>query len=474
MGRRGYDGGGLPRPRAVVETEVSDASTSRRTVEDATCLGCACLCDDIGIVVEGDRIVEARNACPMGRDWYGIGQDIPDEDSRINGQPAAWDEAIDRAATILSGAKAPLVWGLSGATIEAQRQAVAIADRIGAFVGIAGQTRGGLRPFQRFGQVGATLGEVKDRADLIVYDVDFPIERLPRLRERYADAAVGRFIPGGRAGRTIIRLGRPGQTSSSGEFDHEVIVPPKSPMEFYATLRAAVNGAALDRATVDREARVDPETIVDLAGRLKRARYGAFFVANWTGQEAGMEAILALVRDLNTFTRFVAVHPTTGGPNRAGAEAVLAWQAGAAGHVDFSTGHPRHLPGEEAVGRIERGEVDAALLLVDGANVLRWLVARPDAARHLGRIPRVVIRSADAVGASWTPRQSVPYSINALLYGADVVLPAARPGIDEGGTVARFDGVMLPLRPPFPGRRPSQAETLRALAARLSAEGTQR
>ena len=208
-GHGGYDGGG-PAPvrlSATVETTVNDASTTgRRTIDDATCLGCACLCDDIGLVVEEGRIVEARNACPMGHVWYGVGREIPDESPRIDGRPAVWDRAIERAAEILRGAKAPLVWGLSTATIETQRAAVGIADRIGACVGIAGQSRGGLRPFQRLGQVSATLGEVKDRADLIVYDLLFPIERLPRLRERYADDAVGRFAPEGRAGRTIIRL----------------------------------------------------------------------------------------------------------------------------------------------------------------------------------------------------------------------------------------------------------------------------
>lgn len=443
------------------------SGTSRRTIEDATCLGCACLCDDIGVVVEGDRVVEARNACPMGRDWYGIGQEIPAEGPRIEGRPAAWDEAIDRAATILSAAKAPLVWGLAGATIEAQRRAVAIADRIGAFVGIAGQSRGGSRPFQRFGQVGATLGEVKDRADLIVYDINFPVEKLPRLRERYADDASGRFIPGGRSGRTIIRLRRRIPDPRDGGSDLDIVVRPKFPTEFYVTLRAAVNGVALDGAAVERDTDLAAETILDLAGRLKRARYGAFFVANRAGGPAGLEAVLALVRDLNAFTRFVAIHPTFEGRNRAGAESVLAWQAGAAGHVDFALGHPRHLPEEEAVGRMDRGEFDAALLLVEGPDELRWMTYHPDAALHLSRVPRVAVRPADAVGASWSPR-GVSHSINTLIHGARVVLPTARAGIDEGGSVARFDGVMLPLRPPFPGRRPSQAEALRAIGARLT------
>jgi formylmethanofuran dehydrogenase subunit B len=346
---------------------------------------------------------------------------------------------------------------------------LAIADRIGACVGLAGHDRGRLRPFQRLGQISATLGEVKDRADLIVYDVLFPIAQLPRLRERYADDSVGPFVPRGRAGRTIIRLSRYPEGTPACPADLDIIVRPRQPACFYQTLRAAVNGVDLDPTEVERTTQHPLATFLDLANRLKRARYGAFFVANRGGSEVDMEAILALVRDLNAFTRFVVIHPTFDGANRSGAEAVLAWQAGAGGHVDFSLGHPRYLPEEEAIGRLASREVDAALLLIDGPADLDWTIARHDAAGHLGQIPRVVIRPADAVGASWTPR-GVAHSINALMYAAEVDLPSARPGIDEGGTVVRFDGVMLPLRPPIAERRRTQRGILLDLDTRLAAK----
>ena len=241
---------------------MSDArTTDRRIIEDATCLGCACLCDDIGLVVEDGRIVEARNACPMGRDWYGVGREIPEESPRVDGPP----RGLGRGASIgpprcFGGHGAAGLGARGAATVEAQAASRWGSRTVsGAFVGIAGQEDGGSRPFQRVGQGRATLGgEVKDRVDVIVYDIDFPIERLPRLRDRYADDAVGRFVPGGRAGRTVIRLRRGGQRSSPGESDHEIVVQPKFPDRvLHGTLRAVANRGVtrLDPAAVERSTR---------------------------------------------------------------------------------------------------------------------------------------------------------------------------------------------------------------------------
>ena len=176
--------------------------TGLRIVEDATCLGCACLCDDIGLVVEGGRIVEARNACELGRRWYAA---VPVDEPigpMIGGGTTPLDAALDRAAEVLASAKAPLIFGL-GTTVEAQRVAIAIADRIGAAVNPYLHGLTGHAGLQRLGSVGATLGEIRDRADVIVFDSPHWPQSLPRLLERFVDPP-GRFVPQGRAGRTVI------------------------------------------------------------------------------------------------------------------------------------------------------------------------------------------------------------------------------------------------------------------------------
>src|SRR3954468_13979484 len=111
-------------------------STSQpQAVENATCLARGCLCDDIRVRVEDGRIVEAENACVLGRPWFlspPPGAEFPPV--TVDGRAAEFPSAIDRAAVILRGARAPVVWGLSGSTVEGVASALAIADAIGAVV----------------------------------------------------------------------------------------------------------------------------------------------------------------------------------------------------------------------------------------------------------------------------------------------------------------------------------------------------
>src|SRR5689334_7500024 len=44
-----------------------------RVVEDVTCLGCGCACDDIRIRSENGGIQEAERACVLGAAWFGDG-----------------------------------------------------------------------------------------------------------------------------------------------------------------------------------------------------------------------------------------------------------------------------------------------------------------------------------------------------------------------------------------------------------------
>ena len=104
-------------------------------VKDATCTFCGCVCDDIELHAEGDRIVKAKNACSLGEAWFKhhtAERLFPD--ALIDGKPATLDDAVDAAAGFLYQADMPLVYGLSNVTCEAQREAVALAEKIGGVV----------------------------------------------------------------------------------------------------------------------------------------------------------------------------------------------------------------------------------------------------------------------------------------------------------------------------------------------------
>ena len=430
----------LPLPRSEV-------------IEHATCLACGCLCDDIRVEVVGGRVVGAENTCPIGRSWFLAprpGEGFPS--TSIDGRPVELPEAIGRAAEILRSAKAPVVWGLSGSTVEGVASALAIADRIGAVVDLAGSPEGASRlaAFQRVGQVSASLGEVKDRADVVVFWGVDPLVTHPRHWERYSVGPKGRFVPDGRGGRFVIVVdAEPSETGRAA--DLFVPLDPARQFEAIEALRALVRGVAIDSDRAARSSGLPCATIEALAGHFQAARYGALFFGPTLGRGAAgpraAEALMRLVRDLNEGRRFVALELGEAG-NHPGASAVLAWQAGAPSAVDFGPGPPRHLPGEASLlGRLARGEVDAVLIVADDPAAS----LPPDALARLAAIPSIVI----APGAT-APGRS-----------ASVAFDVARPGLEAGGTVGRVDGVMLPLRPALRSGLPTDREVCAALARRL-------
>ena len=108
---------------------------SLTVVKNATCTFCGCVCDDIELHAEGDRIVKAKNACSLGEAWFRHHTSerlFPD--ALVDGKPASLDDAIGAAADYLYAANMPLVYGLSNITCEAQRESVALAELIGGVI----------------------------------------------------------------------------------------------------------------------------------------------------------------------------------------------------------------------------------------------------------------------------------------------------------------------------------------------------
>ena len=104
-------------------------------VKNATCTFCGCVCDDIELHANSERIVEAKRACILGDAWFkNHTAERLYPDALIDGKPATLDEALEAAAGYLYDADMPLVYGLSNVTCEAQREAVALAELIGGVI----------------------------------------------------------------------------------------------------------------------------------------------------------------------------------------------------------------------------------------------------------------------------------------------------------------------------------------------------
>ena len=386
-------------------------------VADATCLACGCLCDDVVLTARHGQIVEADRACAIGRAWFLADHARGDRPiATVEGIASHVDEATGRAASILRESRSPLILGLTHTTLESQRLAVAIADRVGATIDPAGEVDSlpRWRAVQRVGIVSATLGEVRNRADVIVFWGVDPVVTHPRHLERYSGDPIGRFLPNGRKGRTIIVVDAE-KTATAEVADHFIRVDRHRQGDALTILRMLTRGIELVTGEIE---------WVELFETLRRARYGAFFFGPSLACTSDIEEALKLVCDLNGTGRFVAL--TLGAPgNAAGAEAVLSWQAGSPRAIDFAAGYPRFLPDEAtAERRLSRGEVDAALIV--GGHPSLFL--SPAAHSFLRTIPTIVIAP------------------NATDRAATVAMNSSTTGIHTGGTVMRCDGATLPLR----------------------------
>ena len=425
----------------------------RQVVEDATCTFCGCVCDDIVLEVEDGRIVKARNACVLGTAWFlnHAPESLPA--CRIDGQAAPVEEGIRIAAEILTEARYPVVYGLSDTTSEAQRVACRIADRIGACLDTTTSVCHGPSgmAFQGVGEVTCTLGEIKQRADLVVFWGCNPAESHPRHFTRYSTMPKGFMVPRGRRDRTVVVVDVR-KTKSAAAADQFIRIRPRADFEALWTLRALVRGAEVDGEHVEAQTGVALERWQELAERMKSCRFGVLLfgmgLSMTRGKHLNVAAALALARDLNQYTRFTA-KPMRGHGNVTGADNVVAWQTGFPFGVALNRGFPRFNPGEyTATDLLCRGEADAALIIAadPAANF-----AEP-AREHLRRIPVIVLDPKD------TPTTRL----------AKVTFCTAPYGISAAGTVYRMDDVPIYLRPVLASPYPSDEEILKRLDAAVA------
>ena len=406
------------------------------SVEHVTCLGCGCGCDDITVTVRDGGIVEAVPACPIGRAWFGDGS-VP-WNVLCAGKPAPLEDALTEAATVLLKSRGRLLVYLApDITAQAQRAALTLADLLRAVVDSATSdtAAGGLLAAQRRGRATATLGEIRNRGDVLLFWGVDPNERYPRFLSRYALEPAGTQVPEGRAGRFVIAVSIGADKGPAGA-DLSIALDPAEEIAALSLMRAAV----LDHPA--RELSPNLARAVGLIGRLTGARYTVLVHdAEPTAELRNplrVEGLIALAQTLNGPTRAALTSLRAGG-NRPGADAVLTWQTGYPFAVDYSRGHPRYTPGSRGLDRLARGGFTAALVVgspgLDG-----------DAAAALGGIETV------AIG----PRASqAPFT-------ARVAIDTGVAGIHEAGTGYRLDEVPLSLRPPLTGQR-SAVETLQAL-----------
>ena len=422
--------------------------TQPSIVGNVTCLGCGCACDDIDVVVAGDRIVDARNTCQLGRRWFGDGQ-APSA-VRVDDADVGLEQAVRSAAARLGEAARPLVYLAPGLSCEAQREAVAIADLLRARLdSVTSSTAlSSILASQEHGSVSATLGELRNRADVVVFwGVDLEA-RYPRFALRYAPGPPGVHVPDGRRSRTVIAVDVGRATAMVGA-DVRVAIDAADELPTLTAIEAFVrspDASGLFASLADRLR----STAREIATALLSARYTALVYdaePDDRTERTGVrfEALASLAQALNDRTRCAALALRAGG-NRSGADSVLVAQTGYPCAVDFARGYPRYDPhAGSGLGVLRGHDADTALVVGDATGI------PGDVAGALSNLHSVVI-GPHASTAAWRARS--------------VIIDTGIDGIHASGTALRTDDVPLPLRATLPGPR-SAAETIRAVRSRV-------
>ena len=423
-----------------------------KVIQDATCTFCGCVCDDIDLSVKDDHIVEAKRACVLGKAWF-LNHSVEDRPScTIEGRPATLEEGYARAAQILTTGKNPIIYGLSDSPCEAQRVAVSIADWINGTIDTTTSVCHGPSgmAFQGVGEVTCSLGEVTNRGDMIIFWGANPAESHPRHFTRYSLMPKGMFVPNGRKDRTCVIIDVR-KTKSAKAADIFIQIKPKRDFEALWTLRAMAKGIELDPEVVQRETGVEFSVWQDLMDRMKACKFGVIFfgmgLTMTRGKHANTEALLALTRDMNAHTRFVA-KANRGHGNVSGADNVVSWRTGYPFGVNHARGYPRFNPGEYTTSdTLANHEADCGMMIACDPMANFSQPAR----EHLARIPYIALDTKE------TPTTRA----------AAVAFTVATYGINTGGTVYRMDDVPIPLRPAFPSPHPSDYEVLTAIEERV-------
>lgn len=386
--------------------------------EDLACTLCGCVCDDLQITVRQNRILEMQNACQHAEPWLLAQNTRSQTQNQIRGQSVPLEDARQEGLRLLQSSRNPLFYGLSSSSTVGQRAACHLADRIGAIIDTSASTchAPSIMALQRVGESTCSLGEIKNRSDLVIYWGSNPIDSHPRHLERYVSPDAHRVVVDTRF------------TETAEQAETFLQIEPQSDFEVLSCLRGLVRGIDLE---TQRLGHLPVQQLQQLAKRMVQSQHVAFFfglgLTNGCTPHLNVEALLKLATDLHQHTRCVVRRMRRYG-DVAGADSVLCWQTGYPFSVSLNRPWPRYNPGEfSAQDLLSREEPDLILLVgTDGIDKLN-----DRAVEWLNQVPSIVLAHHDV---------ELPFS-------PTVFIPVATYAVHLPGTAYRMDETPIPLRP---------------------------
>ncbi len=385
------------------------------------------------IVVKDGKLIAQSPVCESTAEALANLNEADSTAALKTGICCSLEEGVQAARELLRQSRAPLFFGMGGMGTNSQRAAIQLAERLGGIIDPGGSplARASLLALQRVGLSTCSLGEIKQRADVILIWGADPMMTHPRLLERLKIS---------RDSRTVIVLDQQ-RTATASIASQFIPLAAEDQLDAITALRLLLKDNSV---TPSLNSKLPWEQLRELAGQMRSCRYGTILFGEGLAKghiaELNVESLYRLVEELCSHTRF-----TARALGESTAENVLAWQTGYAQAVDFHAGFPQSLPGEFSANElIERRDTDCAVIL--GSQSLTHLSAV--ARKVLADIPTILIQPVS---------QRTDFQ-------PTVQLMTAVDGIHLDDTIYRFDDIALPLRQLIKTTLPSVASVLHSLA----------
>lgn len=401
-------------------------------VKNVVCPFCGTLCDDIICKVENDEIVGTYNACRIGHSKFVHTEGamrwktpmIRQGDEFVE---TTYDDAIEKAAQVIAGSKKPLMYGWSCTDCEAQAVGVELAEVSKAVIDNTASVCHGpsVLALQDTGYPICTFGEVKNRADVIIYWGCNPFHAHPRHMSRHVYGR-GFFRERGRSDRTVVVVD-PRESDSSKLADIHLKLDFNKDYELVDAIRTVMAGHEI---LYDEVAGISREQIEAVVDALKNAQFGCLFfgmgITHSRGKHRNIDTAIQLVQDLNNYSKWTLI-PMRGHYNVTGFNQVCTWETGYPFCVDFADGTPRYNPGETGSNDVlQSKEADSMMVIASdpGAHFPQKALMR------MAEIPVI------AIEPHRTPTTEM----------ADIIIPPAIVGMEAAGSAYRMEGVPIRMR----------------------------
>jgi formylmethanofuran dehydrogenase subunit B len=378
---------------------------------------------------------------------------IRKNDELIN---ASWEEALLKTVEIIKNSSAPLLYGFSNVTCEAQRAGMDLAKEINGFIDSNASICQGkiLNKAKSQGINLTTITEIINKVDLIILWGANPAETIPRLLNKILFSR-GKFRMTGREIKTLVIID-PVKTASfrvMGVRDLALIIEPGKDIELIQMLKEECCSA--DSIPSGGVAGVDKNDLKRLLLHLTGAENGVIILGQGVIQPHAdydlIEEILDLLQLINTrqVKGRISLLLLGGHFNMSGFDHVALSSYGVSGKLQFE--NKKLVKSEDTItSKINKENFDCSIIV--GTDPISHLPH--SLSSKLAKKPLILIDNH----SSATSRV------------ADVILPTAITGIESSGLAYRIDQVPVELKKILnpPNNIPSDEELIKQLITKLN------